>query len=132
MQAFPVTEEVQLARQPNAEFHVLGVIERKAILKMLQHRIGFCGPGCAYDLPAETEELQRLLASLEQRPFKADSAEEQAAILRCSCHMNTTLLPSLASAADKMNSSDVELSAGTWLPIHNHVRSCCSQLLQFR
>lgn len=90
-----MTEEVEQAAQPGAEFHVLGVIERKAMLKMLQHRIGFCeGPVAAEilnapghsrsstGLPEDTEELLALLVSFEQRPFKADSPEDQAAILR--------------------------------------------------
>ncbi|KAK9915224.1 hypothetical protein WJX75_006445 [Coccomyxa subellipsoidea] len=95
-QAFPVTEEVEQAAQPGAEFHVLGVIERKAVLKMLQHRIGFCDSaatcelpenlecdgGSGSGLPEETDELLSLLGSFEQRPFKADSPEDQAAILR--------------------------------------------------
>ncbi len=90
-----MTEEVEQAAQPGAEFHVLGVIERKAMLKMLQHRIGFCegpvtteilnAPGHGRNntgLPEDTEELLALLVSFEQRPFKADSPEDQAAILR--------------------------------------------------
>ncbi|CAL8469782.1 g9324 [Coccomyxa elongata] len=91
-QAFPVTEEVEQAAQPGAEFHVLGVIERKALLKMLQHRIGFCGSAEAADdygadgssgsLPQSREELLALLVSFEQRPFKINSPEDQAAILR--------------------------------------------------
>lgn len=102
MQAFPVTEEVTLAAQPGAEFHVLGVIERKAILKMLQHRIGFCDSPAPDDdafaaedgviceqLPQETEELLRLLVSFEQRPFKVDSPEDQAAILRCAAPLTS-------------------------------------------
>ena len=91
-----MTEEVEQAAQPGAEFHVLGVIERKAVLKMLQHRIGFCDSaatcelpenlecdgGSGSGLPEETDELLSLLGSFEQRPFKADSPEDQAAILR--------------------------------------------------
>lgn len=92
VQAFPVTEEVEQAAQPGAEFHVLGVIERKALLKMLQHRIGFCGSAEAADdyggegesgsLPQSREELLALLVTFEQRPFKINSPEDQAAILR--------------------------------------------------
>jgi hypothetical protein len=85
LQAFPVTEEVEQASQAGQEFHVLGVIERKAILKMLQHRIGFCGNGRQYKLPTSTQELLDLLVSFEQRPIKADSPEDQAVILRYSC-----------------------------------------------
>lgn len=92
LQAFPVTEEVEQAAQPGAEFHVLGVIERKALLKMLQHRIGFRGSpeaadgsaadGSSNNLPQSREELLALLVSFEQRPFKANSLEDQEAILR--------------------------------------------------
>ncbi len=96
MQAFPVTEEVEQAAQPGAEFHVLGVIERKALLKMLQHRMGFCSNAEAADssgvegnsgnLPQSREELLALLVSFEQRPFKVSSPEDQAAILRQVLH----------------------------------------------
>ena len=65
VQSFPVTEEV-VSRQgvPGHEFHVLGVIERKAILKMLQHHIGFCADGsCRESLPQQKPELMALLSS---------------------------------------------------------------------
>ncbi|KAK9820864.1 hypothetical protein WJX81_006444, partial [Elliptochloris bilobata] len=43
---FPVTEEVDLAARAGAEFHVLGIIERQTLLKMLLQRIGLVpGPG---------------------------------------------------------------------------------------
>ena len=83
VQSFPVTEEVEQARVPGHEFHVLGVIERKAILKMLQHHIGFCADGsCRESLPQQKPELMALLSSFEQRPLKVDTEADQAAILR--------------------------------------------------
>ena len=81
-QAFPVTEEVQQAKTPNAEFHVLGVIERNSMLRMLQHGIGVCsGPHAAYALPADRGQRLRMLASFEQRPLKSTAPLAEAAIL---------------------------------------------------
>ena len=84
LQSFPVTEEVAEARVPGHEFHVLGVIERKAILKMLQHRVGFCTAASACDhLPRQKPELMSLLSRFEQRPLKVNTGKDQAAIIRC-------------------------------------------------
>ena len=83
MQSFPVTHEVNQARSPGHEFHVLGVIERKAILRMLQHHVGFCTSSeRAESLPEQPEELTTLLARFEQRPLKVDSETDQDAIVR--------------------------------------------------
>lgn len=83
LQAFPVTEEVEQAGRPGHEFHVLGVIERKAILKMLQHHIGFCAAaGSCENLPAQRPQLTQLLSRFEQRPLKVDTDADQTAILR--------------------------------------------------
>lgn len=82
-QSFPVTEEVEQARVPGHEFHVLGVIERKAILKMLQHRVGFCTAASTCEhLPQQKPELMNLLSRFEQRPLKVDTDADQAAIIR--------------------------------------------------
>ena len=71
LQSFPVTEEVAEAKVPGHEFHVLGVIERKAILKMLQHRVGFCTAASSSDhLPRQKPELMSLLSRFEQRPLE--------------------------------------------------------------
>ena len=84
LQSFPVTEEVEEAAVPGHEFHVLGVIERKAILKMLQHRVGFCSAASTCEhLPRRRPELMSLLSRFEQRPLKVDSDGDQAAIIRC-------------------------------------------------
>jgi len=83
MCSFPVTEEVEQARVPGHEFHVLGVIERKAILKMLQHRVGFCTAASTCEhLPQKKPELMNLLSRFEQRPLKVDTDADQAAIIR--------------------------------------------------
>ncbi len=83
LQSFPVTHEVDQARSPGHEFHVLGVIERKAILRMLQHHVGFCTSSeRAESLPEQPEELTTLLARFEQRPLKVDSETDQDAIVR--------------------------------------------------
>jgi hypothetical protein len=82
-QTFPVTEEVAQAAQAGAEFHVLGVIERKALLRMLQHRIGLCGHAAgAHALPAGRRERRRVLSRFEQRPLKASSPGVEEGILR--------------------------------------------------
>ena len=83
LQTFPVTHEVDQARTPGHEFHVLGVIERKAILRMLQHHVGFCtNSERAESLPEQPDELTTLLARFEQRPLKVDSESDQDAIVR--------------------------------------------------
>ena len=86
LQSFPVTHEVDQARSPGHEFHVLGVIERKAILRMLQHHVGFCTSSeRAESLP----ELTTLLARFEQRPLKVDSETDQDAIVRSAAFRKT-------------------------------------------
>ena len=77
-----MTEEVQLAAMPGAEFHVLGVIERKGLLRMLEHGIGICTHG-AYTLPVDRGERQRLLGSFEQRLLKGSEPSAEHAILQC-------------------------------------------------
>ena len=59
-----------MAARPGAEFHVLGVIERKGLLAILQHGIGLCDARGGYSLPAGRAERQRLLGRFEQRPLK--------------------------------------------------------------
>ena len=83
-QTFPITEEVDQAARPGAEFHVLGVMERKALLRMLQHRIGLCAHSRSmHALPSGRRERRRLLARFEQRPSKSSRAETEATVLRC-------------------------------------------------
>ena len=83
-QTFPVTEEVEQAARPGEEFHVLGIIERQTLLKMLAQRIGFVpGPAGQAALPRDKAGWESLSEALEQRPLKADPSTDQAAILGC-------------------------------------------------
>ena len=72
-----------MAARPGSEFHVLGVIERKGLLRMLQHGIGVCDARGEYSLPASRAERQRLLGSFEQRPLKGSSPDAERATLQC-------------------------------------------------
>ena len=79
-----MTEEVEQAAQPGAEFHVLGVIERKALLRMLQHRVGLCAHSRSmHALPKSRRERRKLLSRFEQRPSKSTSPDTEAGILKC-------------------------------------------------
>ena len=98
LQSFPVTHEVDQARSPGHEFHVLGVIERKAILRMLQHHVGFCTSSeRAESLPEQPEELTTLLARFEQRPLKVDSETDQDAIVRSAVFASANYWPTPAA-----------------------------------
>ena len=83
-QTFPVTEEVEQAARAGEEFHVLGIIERQTLLKMLAQRIGLVpGPAGQAALPRDKAGWESLSEALEQRPLKADPSTDQAAILGC-------------------------------------------------
>ena len=83
-QTFPVTEEVEQAARAGEEFHVLGIIERQTLLKMLAQRIGLVpSPAGQAALPFDKAGWESLSEALEQRPLKADPSTDQAAILGC-------------------------------------------------
>lgn len=104
-----MTEEVDQAGRPGAEFHVLGTIERQTLLKMLAKRIDLvAGPGDRVALPADQAGWEDMSEALEQRPLKADPSTDQAGILvrapqllhagSCPCRQLTQRLGARAAA----------------------------------
>lgn len=79
-QAFPVTPEVEAAKEPGGSFELHGLILRSTLLCMLKLRLGGW-EGSEYNAPTSQSQRVDLLDKLDQIPIKLRVREEQSVIL---------------------------------------------------